>query len=274
MSANLFDLTGRVAVVTGAGANGGLGHALALGLARYGADVIASDVNAQGAQQTRDEIIALGHKSIAVTCDVSNAEEVAALFAEIDRTFGKLDILINNAGILPSRVHPIELALEDWNKTLAVSLTGSFLCAQHAIRQMMKQETGGSIVNISSIAGLSALGRGNLPHSTAKSGLNQMTKELAVEYASYKIRVNAIAPAQIKTKGFEKLLSDGRFSSALYERLLSGIPINRLLDAEDFVGPVVFLCSDAAAVVTGVILPVDGGNMALNGGGSHTWPEA
>ncbi len=95
-----------------------------------------------------------------------------------------------------------------------------------------------------------------------------------MEFAPDKIRVNAIAPAQILTKGFQKLLNDGRFSKALYERLLMGIPINRLLDPEDFVGPAIFLCSDAAAVVTGVVLPVDGGNMALNAGGSHTWPEA
>jgi NAD(P)-dependent dehydrogenase (short-subunit alcohol dehydrogenase family) len=274
VNANQFDLSGRVALVTGAGANGGLGHALALGLARYGADVIASDVDTPGAETTRDEILALGRKSIAIRCDVGSREEIEAMFAEADRVFGKLDILVNNAGILPSRVHPVELALEHWEKTLAVSLTGTFLCSQHAVKRMMKQENGGCILNVSSIAGLAALGRGNMPHSVAKSGVNQFTKELAVEYASHKIRVNAIAPAQILTKGFQKLLNDGRFSPALYERLLMGIPINRLLDPEDFVGPAVFLCSDAAAVVTGVVLPVDGGNMALNAGGSHTWPEA
>lgn len=272
MAKNLFDLTGRVALVTGAGAHGGLGHALALGLAEYGADVIASDIDLEGAEITRDEVIALGRKSIAVRCDVGKPEEIEAMFQEADRAFGKINILINNAGILPSRVRPLELKLEDWNKTLAVSLTGSFLCAQQAVTRMIAQGTGGSIVNVSSIASLAALGRGNMPHSVAKSGLNQFTKEMAVEYASQGIRVNTIAPAQILTEGFKKWMEGGNFSAALYERMLSGIPLNRLLKPEEFVGPVIFLCSDAASIVTGVILPVDGGNMALNAGGSHTWP--
>jgi NAD(P)-dependent dehydrogenase (short-subunit alcohol dehydrogenase family) len=273
MAQSLFDLTGRVAIVTGAGANGGLGHALALGLARHGADVVASDIDDAGAETTRDEIRALGRKSIAVHCDVSKPEEVEQMFAALDAEFGKIDILINNAGILPSRVFPHELALEHWQQTLGVSLTGTFLCTQHALRRMMQQGRGGSIVNVSSIAGVLALGRGNLPHSVSKSGVNQFTSEVAVEYAKYGIRVNAIAPAQIITAGFRKWMASPSFSPALRDRLLSGIPINRFLEPEEFVGPVVFLCSDAASVVTGVILPVDGGNLALNAGGSHTWPQ-
>lgn len=271
MPQNLFDLTDRVALVTGSGANGGLGHALALGLARHGADVVVSDVDEAGAETTRDEIQTLGRKSIAVHCDVSQPDEVEQMFAALDAEFGKIDILVNNAGILPSRVRPADLALEDWQKTLGVSLTGTFLCTQHAIRRMLKQGRGGSIVNISSIAGVLALGRGNLPHSVSKSGVNQFTREVAVEYAKHGIRVNAVCPAQILTAGFKKWMQSPSFSPALRERLLMGIPLNRFLEPEEFVGPVVFLCSDAAAIVTGVILPVDGGNLALNAGGSHTW---
>jgi NAD(P)-dependent dehydrogenase (short-subunit alcohol dehydrogenase family) len=213
----------------------------------------------------------LGRKSLAIHCDVSKPEDVDHLFSEVDRSFGRNDILINNAFAFPNRVHPDELMLEAWESTLAVSLTGYFLCAQQAIRRMLKQGTGGSIVNISSIAGATALGRGNFPYSVAKGGVNQLTKELAVEYARQGIRVNAIMPAQILTPAVKRWFEGPQFNPALQQRLLDGIPIYRFLEPEDFVGPAVFLCSDAAAVVTGVLLPVDGGNLALNAGGSHTW---
>ena len=273
MSKALFDLTAKVAVVTGASVRGGVGHALAVGFAQHGADIVAADIDEQGAQTTAQEVQALGRKAIAVHCDISKPEAVENLFAEVDGQFGKVDILANVPYALPSRVRPHELSFEAWNKTLAVSLTGYFLCAQQAIRRMLDQATGGSIVNIGSIAGASALGRGNFPYSVAKGGVNQLTKELAVEYAGQGIRVNAILPAQILTPGLKnELLADPRFGEKLRQRVLVGIPLNRMLDPEDLVGAAIFLCSDAAAVVTGVLLPVDGGNLALNAGGSHTWP--
>jgi len=272
MTDSLFDLSGKVAIVTGAGANGGLGHAIALGLARHGADVAVPDIDAAGSAMTAEEIAALGCRSLAFRCDVSQPAEVEAFFGEVDRRLGKVDILVNNAFAFPSRAHPHELMLDAWQKTLAVSLTGYFLCSQQAIRRMLAQGTGGCILNISSIAGASGMGRGNFPYSVAKGGVNQLTRELAVEYAGNGIRVNAIMPAQVLTPGFKKWLADARtFNRALYERLLAGIPMNRLLEPEEFVGPVVFLCSDAAKALTGVLLPVDGGNLALNAGGSHTW---
>ena len=272
MPDTLFDLTGKVAIVTGAGANGGLGHAIALGLARHGADVAVPDIDEAGSAATASEIAALGRRSLAFRCDVSQSAEVEACFGEVDRRLGQVDILVNNAFAFPSRAHPAELTLEAWQQTLAVSLTGYFLCAQQAIRRMLAQGTGGAIVNISSIAGASGMGRGNFPYSVAKGGINQLTRELAVEYAGSGIRVNAIMPAQVRTPGFKRWMADPRtFNQALYERLLAGIPMNRLLEPEEFVGPVVFLCSDAAKAVTGVLLPVDGGNLALNAGGSHTW---
>jgi NAD(P)-dependent dehydrogenase (short-subunit alcohol dehydrogenase family) len=272
MAANLFDLSGKVAVVTGAGANGGIGHAIAVGFAQHGADVFVSDIDEPGAAATAAEIRQMGRRVEMAVCDVSSAEAVDALFAAVDGVFGRVDILVNVPYAFPSRVHPDELPLEAWHKTLAVSLTGYFLCAQQAIRRMLGQG-GGSILNIGSIAGVSALGRGNFPYSVAKAGVAQMTKELAVEYAGQGIRVNAILPAQVLTPSFKKaLLGDERFSEKLTQRLLMGIPLNRLLEPEDFVGPAVFLCSQAAGAVTGVLLPVDGGNLALNAGGSHVWP--
>lgn len=272
MTDKLFDLTDKVAVVTGAGANGGVGHAIALGFAERNATVVVSDIDDEGAGMTGEEIRALGCETLVAHCDVSKPEDVEALFEKIDRQFDKVDILVNVPYALPSRVRPHELELDAWSKTLSISLTGYFLCARQAIRRMQLQDSGGSVLNIGSIAGASALGRGNFPYSVAKAGVHQMTKELAVEYAGMGIRVNAILPAQILTPGLKKeLLADPRFGQELRERVLTGIPINRMLTPDDFVGPAVFLCSDAAAAVTGVLLPVDGGNLALNAGGSHTW---
>ena len=272
MTKNLFDLMGKVAVVTGSGANGGIGHALAVGFARYGADVVVSDIDHEGAEVTAGEILALGRDIVVVDCDISVPEDVEHLFVETDKQFGRIDVLVNVPFLSASRVRPHELTLDAWEKTLSVSLTGYFLCSQQAIRRMVAQGRGGSIINIGSIAGVSALGRGNFAYSVAKGGVNQMTKELAVEYAGQGIRVNAIIPAQVLTPGIRSLLEDSRFDERLLERILSGIPLNRMLEPEDFVGPGVFLASDASQAVTGILLPVDGGNLALNAGGSHTWP--
>jgi NAD(P)-dependent dehydrogenase (short-subunit alcohol dehydrogenase family) len=273
MNKSWFDLSGKVALVTGAGANGGVGHALSLGFAQHGADVLAADIDEEGARVTAGEVQALGRKCVAVTSDISNPDDVAGLFARLDEHFGRIDILANVPYAFPSRVHPHELALEAWHKTLAVSLTGYFLCSQQAIRRMLRQGSGGCILNIGSIAGASGLGRGNMPYSVAKAGVNQLTKELAVEYAGQGIRVNAILPCTILTPGLKKeLFSDPRFGEKLRQRLMVGIPQQRFLEPEDLAGPAVFLCSDAARAVTGVLLPVDGGNLALNAGGSHTWP--
>jgi NAD(P)-dependent dehydrogenase (short-subunit alcohol dehydrogenase family) len=270
----LFDLQGKVAVVTGASAHGGIGHAIALGLAEAGADVAVPDIDLDGSRLAAEEVRDLGRRSLAARCDVSDAAQVDALFAEVDRTFGRIDILVNNAYAFPSRVRPAELALADWERTLAVCLTGYFLCSQQALRRMSAQGRG-CILNIGSINGASAMGRGNFPYSVAKGGVNLLTKELAVEYAHRNIRVNAILPAQTLTPGFRaKVLGDARLSSTLGERVLGGIPMNRYLEPEEFIGPALFLCSDAASAVTGVLLPVDGGNLALNACGSHTWVDS
>jgi NAD(P)-dependent dehydrogenase (short-subunit alcohol dehydrogenase family) len=140
-------------------------------------------------------------------------------------------------------------------------------------RRMIRQGRGGSIVNISSIAGSSALGRGNFVYSVTKGGINQLTRELAVEWAHHGIRVNAVQPAQTLTPGVRAgMLKDPRLDPATFqERLVRGIPLDRLGEPEDIAAAVVFLASDAAAFITGHVLPVDGGNLALNAGGSKTW---
>lgn len=266
-----FDLTGQVAL-TGSGSTGGIGHACALGLAVAGAHVVANSRSESTCKRTSKEIRKIGRKSIAVAADISKADQISKLFERIDKEFGRLDILVNNVGFAIIE-HPEDLSLSDWNSVIALNLTGSFLCCQAAARRMIKNKKGGSIVNISSIAGASALGRGNLVYSVTKAGINSMTRELAVEWAHHGIRVNAVLPAQIRTPMMGRLLERPDFDSEkLVNDFLRGIPLNRLGESVDIASPVVFLASDAAAFVTGSLLPVDGGNLALNAGGHHTWP--
>ena len=146
MTENSFDLTGKVAVVTGGSVNGGIGHALAVGFAKHGADIVVADIDYEGAEVTDQEVKALGRKALAVRCDVSVPDEVEALFAATDQEFGQVDILVNVPFAFPERVQPHELSLEGWDKTLAVSLNGYFYCAQQAIRRMLQQGTGGNIL--------------------------------------------------------------------------------------------------------------------------------
>jgi NAD(P)-dependent dehydrogenase (short-subunit alcohol dehydrogenase family) len=245
---------------------------MALGLAMAGADVVVSDIDADGAAVTCREIEQLGRRSLAVTCDNASRENMLALFSEIDRLFGRIDVLINNVGA-GARYRPEELPYDEWQRVLGISLTGAFVCSIEAGRRMIARGAGGSIINISSIAGSSALGRGNLVHSVAKSGLNQLTRELAVEWGPYGIRVNAIQPAQIRTPNWIAGSKTMDWDYPVWERhLVEGIPLGRLGDPEDLVGPAVFLASDAAAFVSGTLLPVDGGNLALNAGGNIRWP--
>jgi NAD(P)-dependent dehydrogenase (short-subunit alcohol dehydrogenase family) len=266
--AQLFDLTGRVAVVTGAGS--GLGRAMAKGLSRAGARVAVSDINPETAAETAEMIQAAGGAAISTKCDTREPAEIMALFDASDTAFGGLDILINNAGI-GSHMHPEDLPLEEWQNVLSVNITGYFLCAQQAGKRMIPQKRG-AILNIGSIGGVSALGRGNFVYDISKAAVHHFTRELAVEWGRHNIRVNAIAPCQIRTPALDALVADPQFDSdTLINRFLTGIPLNRLGEAEDLVGPAIFLVSDAAAMVTGATLGVDGGNLALNGGGSHQW---
>lgn len=269
MTAPSFGLGGKVAVVTGAGANGGIGHAVALGYARVGARLAVADVDEAGLARTAEELAGLGAPPVAVRCDVSSPGDVEALFAEVDARLGRVDVLVNVPFFFPRRVPAHELALEDWERGLAVNVTGYFLCIRAALRRMLASGRGGAIVNVGSNAGVTALGRGAFAYGSAKAAVHQMTRELAVEYASRSVRVNAIVPAQVATPGLRRHLEDARFREAVLPRILAGLPLGRLLEPEDLVGPAVFLASDAAAAVTGVLLPVDGGNLALNAGGSH-----
>ena len=261
---DLFDLTDRVAVVTGAG--GGLGTAICAGLAAYGSDVALLDVNAETLAGSAAGVEATGRRALPLEVDASSESDVAEAFAEIDRELGRVDILVNLAYTTVFGA-PEELTLADWEQAMRINLTSYFLCAQHAGRRMIAAGRGGSIVNMCSIAGTSAIGRGSFPYSVGKGAIVMLTKELALEWARHQIRVNAIQPCQFLTPGLKVRLEDPALGP-IREKFLSGIPLNRLGEPHEMVGPVLFLASDASSMVTGVLLPVDGGNLAMNAGGT------
>ena len=260
----LFDLTDRVAVVTGAG--GGLGTAICAGLAAHGADVALLDMNGKTLLEAAAGVERSQRRALALETDVSDEEAVEAAFAQIDGSFGRVDILVNLA-FTPTFGAPHELSLEEWEAAWKVNVTSYFLAARQAARRMIARGTGGAIMNMCSIAGTSAVGRGSFAYSVGKGGIVMMTKEMAIEWAQYGIRVNAIQPCQFLTPGLKAAIA-ARGRDDLTGKFLSGIPLDRLGEPHEIVGPVLFLVSDASAMVTGVLLPVDGGNLALNAGGT------
>lgn len=259
---DLFRLDGKVALVTGAG--GDFGRNIALGLARSGATVCLTDV--VDAVETQQSLEREGYTHDFWQCDVRRPGDVSALLASLDERFGRLDVLVNNAGVNPRQGDPASFPLDVWNDVIAINLTGYFLMARESSRLMIRG-SGGAIVNISSIAGASSLGRGNLAFGVSKAGVDQLTKELAVAWACHGIRVNAIQPCQFLSEGMRVWLADPS-SEATAQRMLGGIPMGRMGEPEEVVGAVLFLASEAASMVTGAVLPVDGGNLALNPGGT------
>lgn len=259
--ADLFRLDGRVALITGAG--GAFGRAIALGFVDVGARLFLVDIDSARLEQTATLVRAAGGICASLPGDTGSSSDVDAVFAALDQEFGRIDILINNAGRNPMQGRPEVFPLEIWEDVIRTNLTGYFLNARAAGKRMIAQGQGGSIVNVSSIASVSSLGRGNLAYGSSKSGVNQLTRELAVEWAHHGIRVNGIQPCQFLNDGWRSMVADPN-RSALVQRVLSGIPIGRMGQPREIVGPVLFLASDAASMVTGVLLPVDGGNTALN----------
>lgn len=260
----IFDISDRVAVVTGAG--GGLGTAICAGLAAFGADVALIDIDGPALEASAAGVEAQGRRALVLEGDASDEGAVAAAFARVDDSFGKVDILVNLA-YTPLFGKPEELSLAEWERAFRINVTSYFLCSKEAGKRMIARGQGGTVVNMCSIGGTSAIGRGSYPYSIAKGGIVMMTKELAVEWARHGIRVNAIQPCQFLTPGLRHRLDNPELGP-IREKFLSGIPLNRLGEPHEMVGPVIFLVSDASAMVTGVLLPVDGGNLALNAGGT------
>ena len=244
----MIQLAGKNALVTGAGR--GIGRAVALTLAKAGANVAVCDLDAATAQSTAGEVQALGRTSVSLCCDVAKASDVADAVSAFGAAFPTLDILVNNAGITRDGLI-VRMKEEDWDLVLSVNLKSAFLCCKEAARSMMKARSG-KIVNIASVVGIIG-NAGQANYSASKAGLIGLTKSLAREFASRNIQVNAVAPGFIQTAMTDKLSLQDK------EKLASQIPMQRLGQPLDVANTVLFLASSLSDYITGQVLAVDGG---------------
>ncbi len=246
----LFNLADKIALVTG-GASG-LGKAISLGFAEYGADVAPADANLAGARKVAEDIQAMGRRSLALQVNVRLSEQVVAMVERVVAEMGRIDILVNCAGV--ARRSPVdEMTDEDWDISLDVNLRGTFLCCRAAGRVMLKQG-GGRIINMASAAGL--IGIPNVANYCAgKASVIGLTRTLALEWAERGIRVNALAPSHFRTPFHQANLRDPK----KVQQLVGQVPLGRFGEPREIVGPAVFLASDASSMVTGHVLAVDGG---------------
>jgi NAD(P)-dependent dehydrogenase (short-subunit alcohol dehydrogenase family) len=244
----LLRLDGRVALVTGGG--NGIGRATAQALAQAGAHVAVTDIDLDAAETVANEI----GRGEAHRLDVVDETAVATVVGEITRRHGRIDILVNNAGI-GARMPTVDLPTERWRQVIAVNLDGSFFCVRAAGRHMLAAGRG-AVVNLASIMGLvGGTHYPNLAYHSAKGALVNFTRALACEWAPHGVRVNAVAPTFARTRLTEPLLADAEMARTL----LRETPMGRFVEPEEVAAAILFLASDAAAMITGVTLPVDGG---------------
>jgi NAD(P)-dependent dehydrogenase (short-subunit alcohol dehydrogenase family) len=250
----LFRLDGKVAIVTGG--SRGLGFWMAEALAEVGSNVVICARKLEPCEEAAKAIREIGVRSLAVSCDVTDPDAVKALVERTISEFGRVDIIINNAGFIWEEP-PEKVSLETWNKTLAINATGTFLCSQEAGKHMIKQG-GGKIINIASISGLASVDpelSNTVPYSAAKGAIVAFTRDLARKWCQYNITVNAIAPGYFATK-MSKYLAEHRQS-----QLMNSIRMKRLGTKDEIKGVAVFLASAASNYITGQILTVDGGTV-------------
>ncbi|MFJ3505660.1 MULTISPECIES: glucose 1-dehydrogenase [unclassified Streptomyces] len=248
-----YDFRGKTAFVTGAA--GGIGRATALAFARAGARVALADLSGDGLHETARLIDAAGGEALTLTCDVTSEDDVQAAVDRTVERFGSLDAAFNNAGVEQPVQPAADTAKEDWERILGVSLTGAFLCTRAQIRQMLRQDGGGAIVNVSSGAGVKGF-KGQAAYAAAKHGIIGFTRSAALDHAAQGIRINAVCPGIIDTEMIRRF---GDTRPGGREGLIADEPVGRLGTPEEIASAVLWLCSTDAAFTTGTALVVDGG---------------
>jgi len=252
----MLNLKNKTAIITGA--RQGMGRTHALTLAKAGAKVVVSDISLENCEKVVKEIKKEGGEAMAIKCDVSKEQEVDEMMKKTIKKWGKIDILVNNAGICQFKPF-LELTEEEWDRTININLKGYFLCAQAAAKAMAKQKSG-AIINIASVAmGQQGIGFSNIAHYCAsKGGIVGMTEAMAVELATYNIRVNAIAPGMIDTLMIDPIKKDPQQEKAILAR----VPMQRMGQAQEVSNLVLFLASDESSYMTGSTVVIDGGWLA------------
>ena len=244
-----MELAGKKALVTGAA--GGFGKEIALTFARAGADLALVDIRKDDLQPLVAEVVSLGRRALPLRADISKENDVQEMVRRTLEAFGRIDILVNNAGIARSaRIQ--DITLEDWNRTIEVNLTGTFLCCRAVIDSMISQSYG-KIINVASISALTGR-RVGVDYSASKSGILGITRTLALQVASHGINVNAVAPGPVVTPLFEK-----NFSPEVVEKLKATVPFHRQGTPKDIADLILFLASDKAGWITGEVVSINGG---------------
>lgn len=255
MSDRGFDLSGKVAVVTGG--SRGIGRAIALGLARAGADVVATSRNPANVQEITAKIQGLGRNTMPIPADMARKEDIDRLIAMVVERFGRLDILVNSAGINTAFESAESVSEKEWDETLNVNLKGLFLCCQAAGRVMIRQKSG-KIINVTSVNGVAGAYRA-VPYCTTKGAIIILTKCLAIDWVRHNIQVNAIGPGLIDTD----LTKNLQEHKPLLEKMLQRVPQRRLGEPEEVVGTALLLASGMSSFITGQTFFVDGGFTAM-----------
>jgi NAD(P)-dependent dehydrogenase (short-subunit alcohol dehydrogenase family) len=248
----IYDFNGQVAIVTGA--SSGMGLATAKAFAEAGASVVLADVNEEALRTETEQLTSVGHEAIAITCDVSDEEQVTAMVDHAVRRFGRLDVAFNNAGIQVPPTDAADELSENFDRVNSVNLRGVWACMKHELRQMRVQGSG-AIVNNSSLGGLVGMPTRAAYHAS-KHGVIGLTKSAALEYASRGIRINAVCPGTIDTPMVSDML---KTQAGALKEIMRNQPIGRMGRADEIAAAVLWLCSPGASFVIGAALPVDGG---------------